>query len=65
MNKLKEERDAHDQAANALEQLSTRMALCAATEESATAQIRYVKEAVLEYRKTSQKLVYTCTLKIQ
>ena len=58
LHKLKEEREAHDQAAGVLEQLVTRMALCAATEESAISQIRYVTEVAQDYRKKTQELVY-------
>jgi hypothetical protein len=57
MHKLAEERDAHTQAADVLDQLVTRMALCASTEESAAAQIRYVTEATATYRQKAQELV--------
>ena len=53
--KLEEERDAHNQAANTLEQLVTRMALSTATEESAISQIAYVKDSITSYRR--QELV--------
>ena len=61
MHQLKEERDAHLEAAGALDQLLTRMALCLPTEQSATTQIQCVAEAITSYRKKADELVYIYT----
>ena len=54
---LKEERDAHILAVGVLEQLATRIALCATTETSVEAQVVHVREAISSYRKKTEEMV--------
>lgn len=57
LHKLTEERDGHVQAVGVLEQLVTRMALTATSEDSAQAQICYVKDMIHSYQQKIHELV--------
>ena len=57
MNKLQEDNDAHTQAAEALDQFTTQMALCAGTEASAATQLTQVVEATAAIRKKADEVV--------
>ena len=58
LHKLQEERDAHEQAAQTLDQFSTRLALCIASEDSAIGQLNYVAEMTASYKRKAEKLTY-------
>ena len=57
LHELTEERDGHVQAVGVLEQLVTRMALTATSEDSAQAQIRYVKDTIHSYQQKTHELI--------
>ena len=57
MNKLQENKDAHTQAAEALDQFATQTALCAGTEASAATQLTQVAEATAAIRTKADEVV--------